>query len=165
MSLYSKLFLLTHLAVTSLAKSVEYSNFLNARAWQSADEYPSEKDFPEYDILKSRSSSAIAFTGGGSRSYLASLGYLTGLHELKLSNYKYISGISGGSWATIVYTFKQSDVGDEEFLGTILYPEEITMEKLQEMSPRCARSLTDCDFVKVTLESVKNGTVDSLAEG
>lgn len=137
----------------------------NVFAWQAKSEYPNPSDFPEADVLSSRASSAVAFTGGGSRSYLASLGYLAALNELDLSNIRYMSGVSGGSWATVVYSFKQVDVNDAEFLGPILLPSELSMDKLEEMSPRCARALTDCDFVKVTLDAVKDGTVDTLAEG
>lgn len=148
-----------------LVPAVAFSSHYNAYAWQSANEYPTSADFPETELLSSRASTAIAFTGGGSRSYLASLGYLAAFNELDLTNIRYISGVSGGSWATIVYSYKQTDVKDSVFLGPILFPSEITLERLQEMSPDCARSLTDCDFVKVTLEAVMNGTVSSLAEG
>lgn len=137
----------------------------NAYAWQSANDYPTSTDYPETDLLSTRPSNGIAFTGGGSRSYLASLGYLAGLKELDLTNIRYISGVSGGSWATIVYSYKQTDVDDSVFLGPIMFPGDLTRDKLQEMSPDCARSLTDCDFVKVTINAVKDGTVNSLAEG
>lgn len=151
--------------VALLLPSEVSSSHLNAFAWQSHSEYPIPADFPETEILRSRASNAVAFTGGGSRSYLASLGYLAALNELRLSNIRYMSGVSGGSWATVVYSYKQTDVDDAEFLGPIVGPADITMEKLLEMSPMCARSLTDCDFVKVTLDAVMNGTVNSLAEG
>ena len=46
------------------------------------------------------------FLGGGSRSYVASIGYLGALHELGLmEDVRYITGISGGSWATAVYSY------------------------------------------------------------
>lgn len=38
------------------------------------------------------------------------------------------------------------------------------MEKLQEMSPDCARSLASADFVKICLEALKDGTSATLAE-
>ena len=156
---------LNYVVALILTLSVADAVDLKAYAWQSKSAYPTADDFPENDLLSSRASTAVAFTGGGSRSYLASLGYLAAFKQLGLTDIRYISGVSGGSWATVVYSYKQTDVDDEEFLGTILYPNEITMEKLEEMPPKCARSLTDCDFVKVTLEAVKDGTVNSLAEG
>jgi hypothetical protein len=148
-----------------LLPAIASASHYNAHAWKSASEYPTSADYPETELLSSRPSNAVAFTGGGSRSYLASLGYLAALKELDLTNIRYMSGVSGGSWATIVYTYKQTDVDDSIFLGPVLYPADLSMEKLQEMSPQCARALTDCDFVKVTVEALQDGTVVSLAEG
>jgi hypothetical protein len=84
---------------------------LSAKAWQKSANYPTASDFPEQSDgnLKGRPNTAIGFTGGGSRSYLASVGYLAALTELDLvKNTRYIGGISGGSWFTLNYVFSQS---------------------------------------------------------
>jgi hypothetical protein len=97
---------------------------------------------------------------------LCSLGYLAGLNELGLiPGVRYISGISGGSWATIVFSFKQVDVDDTVFLGPVVYPADITRDGLNQMDAQCARSYTDNDFVKFTLESIKDGSSESIADG
>lgn len=83
---------------------------LSAKAWQKIAQYPTGTDFPEQSDknIKGRPNTAIGFTGGGSRSYLASVGYLSALTELDLvKNTRYIGGISGGSWFTLNYVFSQ----------------------------------------------------------
>lgn len=147
---------------------VDAEGVYRAYAWQSSGEFPSPSEFPEShdDSLSSRPSSAVAFTGGGSRSFISSLGYLGAFNQLALiPSIRYMLGVSGGSWATVVFSFKQVDVDDATFLGEILLPEEISMEKLEKMSPDCARALANCDFVKVTLEAVKSGVANTLADG
>ena len=56
----------------------------SVKAWQSLSADPAPSDFPETDSaeLMSRPSVGIGFTGGGSRSFLASAGYMSALHEL-----------------------------------------------------------------------------------
>lgn len=73
-----------------LSLSIFYSSFfivssdLNFKAWQPSNGYPIPSDFPELQdsSLTSRPNTAIAFTGGGSRSFLASIGSIAGLNEL-----------------------------------------------------------------------------------
>lgn len=138
----------------------------NAKAWQSASEYPVGDEFPEVEYLSEKPSSSISFTGGGSRSYLCSMGYLAGLNELGLiPGIRYMTGVSGGSWATIAYSYKQIDVDDKTYLGPVVFPADITREGLSEMDPNCARSYTDNDFVKYTLGAIKDGSASTIAEG
>ena len=63
---------------------------------------------------------SVAFSGGGTRSASATLGQLRALHSLGwIDKVQYISAISGGSWASVPYTFWPA--GHEElekyFLG------------------------------------------------
>jgi hypothetical protein len=93
------------------------------------------------------------------------MGYLAGLHELGLiPNVRYISGISGGSWATITYSFAQNGVDDRTLLGPIMMPKDMTYEGLKQMDPQCARSYTDADFVSIALQAYKDGKVDNIAD-
>lgn len=158
-----KLFLF--ILILNIIKEINsINNFYYAKAWQSASSYPDRNDYPEASLLASRPKAAISFTGGGSRSYLASLGYLAGFNELNLiPNIRYITGISGGSWATTVYSYKQIDVDDIIFLGPIVDPKDFTLNKLEEMDDNCARSYTNCKFVQLVLSSVKNKEKYSLA--
>jgi hypothetical protein len=98
------------LQLAAITGCVASSDTINFKAWQSSKDYPEPNDYPELheESVLSRPNTAIAFTGGGSRSFLASIGYIAGLTELGLiPNIRYISGISGGSWATLTYTYSQ----------------------------------------------------------
>lgn len=58
------------------------------------------------DISKKRASFGVALQGGGNRAAPAALGQLRALHDLGwVDDVRYISAISGGSWAAIPYTF------------------------------------------------------------
>lgn len=149
------------LTLTAIATAV--ADF-SARAWQSANEYPNESDFPEIPLLRHRPNTAIGFTGGGSRAYTAAMGYLAGLHKLDLlKNIRYVGGISGGSWATYTFSFAQNVTDDDVLLGPILNPEDFSLEKLKEMDPNCARRLTDTDITLLGLKAWTRGEVHSIA--
>ena len=77
-------------------------------------------------LLSERASFGVAFSGGGTRSATASLGQLRGLHKLGwLQRARYISSNSGGSWATVPYTYLPSSISDEQFLGSYISPEAL----------------------------------------
>lgn len=126
---------------------------LSARAWFDSVAHPGTS-WPEQNDyqLMSRSNVGVAISGGGSRSYLCALGYLRGLSDLGLMHKaRYISGVSGGAWATLVYTYYQPGVPgvattDEELLGDILPPEKCTLATLSQMNDTCARKATTHDF-------------------
>ena len=112
---------------------------LTAKVWQSTQQGTSViYNYPEVDHVRPQST-ALCFSGGGSRSYIASLGYMRALSDMGLmDNVRYITGISGGSWASSVYTYSQH-ASDEEFLGDIVPPENITRAGLKSMPAECAR--------------------------
>lgn len=132
-----------------------------AKAWQSAKPYPDATDYPERNdqgLISRTKNTAIAFTGGGSRSYLLTLGYLAGLTELGvIPQIRYITGISGGTWGTLTYIYQQNDVDEQTFLGPIVEPAAITREGLQQMDPDCARKATAVNFVGVMAEDPGEG--------
>jgi hypothetical protein len=142
------------------------STNLNARAWQSEGDYPTVDDFPETAFLSSKPSTAIAFSGGGARAYISAVGELAALHSLQLiHNIRYIGGISGGTWATTVYSYAQNATNDDIFLGRITMPEHISLEGLKVMDPRCMRSVTREIFAgEWTIDLVKEKGLDGLAE-
>ena len=70
--------------------------------------------------------------------------------------------VSGGGWATSVYSFYQDDsVSDATMLGPVVMPEDIVYEDLQVMDPKCVRSFTNSDYPTLDLgpayEDYKNG--------
>jgi hypothetical protein len=98
--------------------------------------------FPEMKLntVADRQSVGIVTSGGGSRAYSSTLGVYRALSNLKvpgtsktmMESIGYISAVSGGSWASTVYTYSQLDVTDEELLGKMVKPEELTMSVLRQ---------------------------------
>lgn len=135
--------LLTVGALASYAEAVSF----DVKSWQSTS---SGFSFPEENLpeVQSSASVGITFSGGGDRAFLSSIGYLAGMHELGLlDDVKYIVGVSGGAWATAVYSyFQHDDISDATMLGKVVMPEDIVQEDLQVMDPNCVRSYTNSDY-------------------
>jgi hypothetical protein len=116
----------------------------NSKAWQSVGD---TFTFPElisgaYPDIESKLNVGITFSGGGDRSFTATIGYLGAFHELGyVDKIRYIAGSSGGSWATVVYTyFQHDDIDDNVMLGKIVFPEDIIYSELSYMEPGCVRA-------------------------
>lgn len=76
----------------------------------------------------------LAVSGGGSRSVTLFVGYMRALHHLHMAEkISYLSSVSGGSWASSVYTF--ADLEEAELLGMSVSPKECTRDFLRETSP------------------------------
>ncbi|MCK6523752.1 patatin-like phospholipase family protein [Myxococcota bacterium] len=101
---------------------------LRASLWASPLDWP-ELALPE---VRDREPIGLCFSGGGSRALAAAWGQLRALRHLGvLDRARYISGVSGGSWASGIYTFQR--VTDEEtFLGPLLAPEDLSLDALSE---------------------------------
>ncbi|MGR8978692.1 MAG: hypothetical protein ACU84H_01180 [Gammaproteobacteria bacterium] len=79
-----------------------------------------------------RKSIAVCFSGGGSRALTCAWGQLLGLSRLKggngkslLDEVRYISSVSGGSWASVLYTFRPGKFSDDAFLGDSYDPSQL----------------------------------------
>lgn len=67
----------------------------------------------------------IGFSGGGIRSFGATIGQIRALSHFSndnvvknlLADVKYVSCISGSTWALIPYTYLNSDYNDDQFIG------------------------------------------------
>jgi len=148
------------------ATGASTDSFYKARAWRAKDgSAPAPEDFPELPFVESKPSVAIGFTGGGSRAYICALGQLAAFNKLGLiPNIRYIGGISGGSWASLTYTFAQNIDKDDGFLGPIILPDDMTRDNVKEMSPKCARSFAETHLISIALEALISKTVDSVSD-
>ena len=103
-----------------------------------------ETDFPEAELpeLVARPSTGLCLSGGGTRATCAAIGYLRGLFELGLlGRLRYTSAVSGGSWASVPFTFWQQGADDDrELLGPLVAPEQLDGAELQAEIP--ARGLS-----------------------
>lgn len=81
----------------------------------------------------------VCFAGGGTRALSATMGQLRALVNLGLVNdINYISCVSGGSWASTAFTYYRSGAtSDEQFLGPVTDPADITFDGLGQMDPFC----------------------------
>lgn len=75
---------------------------------------------------------AVCFSGGGSRALTCAWGQLLGLSLLTdptatplLNQARYISSVSGGSWAAVLYTFLPETVSYADFLGNCYAPSQL----------------------------------------
>ena len=143
-------------AITTISWS---ENTLQAKGYQSITDYPDRSSFPElrhsslYEIINSKPNTAIGFTGGGARAYVAGLGQLSALTDLGLmKKVRYIGGISGGGWLSTVYTYSQLSVTDDVLLGPIVSPEELSRDRLNIINADCARSFADRNITRDTLK-------------
>lgn len=94
------------------------------------------------------------------------MGYIGALSQLGLMNrVRYLGGISGGSWATTMYTYAQDIKEEEKFLGPIVAPSDIKHEDLKAMDPACARGFASKPLTLWCVQSWLNGTVDSISSG
>lgn len=82
---------------------------------------------------------AVCFSGGGPRSYAASVGQMRALRSLPLYNQiGAISVVSGGSWFGSLFTFAQpNSIPDELLLGAIVKPGDITMKMIGTVPHQC----------------------------
>lgn len=123
--------------------------FINARIWVSDNttrKYEfAEQTYPDYDLMRRTPNTGICFSGGGTRALTAAIGQLRGLGLRReqggldlMKNVRYISCVSGGSWASTAYTYYNSGPQDDTvFLGPIRAPQDITWPALAELDPNC----------------------------
>ncbi|MFY0630776.1 MAG: hypothetical protein JXR05_10375 [Flavobacteriaceae bacterium] len=102
----------------------------NVLAWETATK-PTE--FPEASLKLP--STGVCFSGGGTRAMNLALGQMKGLDSLNLwDDIGYISAVSGGSWASTIFTYYNDGAkNDKHLLGNIIAPHEITMDTLKYM--------------------------------
>ena len=108
---------------------------VKAKTWSVAGK---ENFFPELHgplavpWLKDKESFGVAFSGGGMRAATATLGQLRALHILGwLPKVKYISAVSGGTWAVGPYIYLPEKFDDQEFFGDYISPDNLTEERIK----------------------------------
>ena len=102
----------------------------NVIAWETASTF---KEFPEAKL--NLPSTGVCFSGGGTRAMNLALGQMKGLDSLGLwDDIGYISAVSGGSWASTIFTYyNEGAKNDKQLLGNIIAPGDITMKNLKHM--------------------------------
>lgn len=82
----------------------------------------------------------VCFSGGGSRALTAAMGQLRGLKYLGLlDDVFFISSVSGGTWATSIFTYLPKQYDDDDFLGLpVPNPHDLTLLNWNSKHPEYA---------------------------
>jgi hypothetical protein len=130
--------MLSFLVHVSILQTVSCT--FNAQAWQNVG---SSFTFPEFSdpTVSSKPNIGLTLSGGGDRAYVTHVGFLAGLHSMSfMDQFKYVCGSSGGSWATVVYSYYQhSQISDDVMLGEVVQPADISYDGLAIMDEYCIR--------------------------
>ena len=84
----------------------------------------------------------VCFSGGGSRALTAAMGQLRGLTKLGLiEQTQYISGVSGGAWASTIYCYVPETISDDVLLGEVCKnPNDLTWNQHASTPQACQLS-------------------------
>ncbi|MBX2865605.1 MAG: patatin-like phospholipase family protein [Leptolyngbyaceae cyanobacterium MAG.088] len=107
------------------------SQGLKSRVWVSQG---LDYTFPEQCLseVTSKPNIGVCFSGGGTRAMTAAMGQLRALDKLGIiPKIRYISCVSGGSWASTIYTYYKG-TNDAELLGPVTRAQDITKEHVKE---------------------------------
>lgn len=83
----------------------------------------------------------------------SNIGVLAGIRDCGLSNrYRYIGGSSGGGAGALLHIYSPLSDDDKIFLGSVLHPESINLDKMPEIEDKCIlRAATkNFDYEQVT---------------
>lgn len=132
--------------------------------WDHAE---TPKEFPEADL--NLPSTGVCFSGGGTRAMNCAIGQMKGLQVAGLwDDIGYVSSVSGGSWASSIFTFyNQGAANDEQLLGNIYPPGALTLDTLELMTKGfmgevITRNLEDDLFERLGLDLITFGTLQKM---
>lgn len=94
-----------------------------------ANVYPKSGNNPTISNSdSSKSNIGICFSGGGSRAMTCAWGQMLGLRTLNMiDKARYISSVSGGTWASSIYTYLPDNITDDDLLGAYYPPENLSL--------------------------------------
>lgn len=133
-------------------------------AWKKAS---SPQEFPEASL--NLPSTGVCFSGGGTRAMNCAIGQMKGLQELGLwEDIGYLSAVSGGSWASTIFTYYRDGAkNDMELLGTIIPPNKITLDTLNYMPKGfmgevITKNLMDDLFERLGSDLISHGILQKM---
>ena len=140
-------------------KKEEVASTINARTWPSSNE---KLSFPEdeHNLQKT----GICMSGGGTRAMVCAVGQLKGLVKLGLiGDVGYISCVSGGSWASVPFTYyTEGAMNDDELLGTIIPPADLTLEGMKLLEPGFLAGAANAPLMGNMLRDLETSPADEL---
>jgi hypothetical protein len=114
---------------------------VEAQIWTSS---PTQLIFPE-DELNIRKT-GICMSGGGTRAMVCATGQLQALRKIGvLDTVGYLSCVSGGSWASVPFTYYNAGAAnDDELLGTIIKPKDLRCKTMKRLAPEFLAGAANC---------------------
>ncbi|MBI4887764.1 MAG: patatin-like phospholipase family protein [Acidobacteria bacterium] len=133
---------------------------LPPQSWRGSAAFRVPEDDPAFHLgLESRRDLGVAFSGGGTRSAAATAGELRGLAANHwLPRVRYITGVSGGSWAAVPFTYTDRPL--DTFLPPLVAPEALAKAVVEARPPEGSLALA---IVKSTLLAPGAGEVVKIA--
>lgn len=107
----------------------------------------------------------LAFSGGGTRSSAATLGYLRGLAAAGLlPSFGYVSAVSGGGWTATPWVYLPESYDERLFLGEARLPGDLRPEDFHEAPPgSMAAAISGAYLVSELLEEFFKGAGNETA--
>lgn len=94
--------------------------------------YPTDSPNSSTEYSSSKNNIGVCFSGGGSRAMTCAWGQMLGLNTVGLlEKARYISSVSGGTWAASIYSYLPEHISDSELLGTYFPPNKLTMSDIE----------------------------------
>jgi predicted acylesterase/phospholipase RssA len=165
--------LLACLGAAAVAAAPPCEGCVEAEYWQIDPAFwksdpPALATFPE-DQLKpplTGSDLGVAFSGGGTRSAAATIGQLRGLlHNGWLERVKYVTAVSGGSWAAVPFTYYVGSLDD--LLGRVedanINPEVFKKTPNGSLAVQVTRSRLAASGIQETLAFLPENERNDLA--
>jgi hypothetical protein len=146
---------------TEEATNEEEVAMLKVKAWPSTSDQDS-LTFPEDELNLKKT--GICMSGGGTRAMVCAVGQLKGLVEIGLlDDVGYISCVSGGSWASVPFTYyTEGAIDDEVLLGSIIPPNELTLEGLKVLEPGFLAGAASAPLLGNMLRDIRTTPADEL---
>lgn len=109
--------------------------------------------FPESEL--NLPSTGVCFSGGGTRAMSCAIGQMKGLDSLGLwDDIGYISCVSGGSWASTIFTYCDNSISDAELLGRVVAPQNLDAAKLKYLPKTYMGYSVTRDLTKYLVERI-----------
>jgi hypothetical protein len=130
----------------------------NVRVWPTRST-TNAYNFPERcnGVVTNNLAVGYAYSGGGSRSFAAMIGYMRFMSKISAqNNAQYVSTVSGGSWFHAAFSFASAKFSQDTLLGFSRTPQNISLKTLDNdnFTPNDATNMflgarvTDADVVK-----------------
>ncbi|MBI9083494.1 MAG: hypothetical protein JEZ11_07845 [Desulfobacterales bacterium] len=139
------------------------ANTFKSRVWVSEG---NRYRFEEIESGRVKPDLGICFSGGGTRAMAAAMGQLRAVCAMnRLAAVDYIACVSGGSWASTIFTYIQDDaISDQALVGTPTAPESITVEALTAPMPEtCLGYGATCNFLCAIVKNLCLCLKDALS--